>query len=469
MLRQRLHNFFFRSNRSAAVSAATAPHGVEQKKHNLSRSDISPGALQVVEQLTGAGFSVYVVGGCVRDLLLGLHPKDFDVATDATPEQVVKICRRSRIIGRRFRIVHVRYGREIVEVTTFRAQHEEGGHMGAELSRKSDQGLLLRDNVFGSIEEDARRRDFTVNALYYNPSDNSLYDYANGMADIKARVLRIIGDPATRYREDPVRMLRACRFAAKLGFSIDPATAQPLFDLGHLLGEVAAARLYDEVLKLFMNGQALATYRFLDQYGLFLQLFPVNAASFGKDQTFNRNFVEQALVNTDKRVRNGQRVTPAFLLAALLWPALCAARDRLIARGETPIYATQQAANEVVTAQLNRITMPRRFTLPMREIWDLQLRLPNRTGNRASRLVELPRFRAGYDFLLLREEVGEDLNGLGRWWTKYQEANADVRQTLVNEVAPAGTGRPRRGRRRSKNPDHKNTNPSNSNPSNSNP
>ncbi len=423
----------------------------------------------MVEQLTARGFSVYVVGGCVRDLLLGLHPKDFDVATDATPEQVEKICRRARIIGRRFRIVHVRCGREIVEVTTFRAQHDEDGHIGAELSRRSDQGLLLRDNVFGSIEEDARRRDFTVNALYYNPSDNTLYDYANGMADIKARVLRIIGEPATRYREDPVRMLRACRFAAKLGFSIDAATARPMLELGHLLGEVASARLYDEVLKLFMNGQALATYRLLDQYGLFLQLFPVNTASFGADQTFNRNFVEQALVNTDKRVRNGQRVTPAFLLGALLWPALCATRDRLIARGETPVYAAQQAANEVVAAQLNRITMPRRFTLPMREIWDLQQRLPNRAGNRASRLVELPRFRAGYDFLLLREQAGEDLNGLGHWWTQYQEANTDVRQTLVSAVASAGTGRPRRRRRRSKNPDHKNSNSGKSNPGKSNP
>ncbi len=454
MLKQRLHNFFFRGNRSATVSTTALPHGVEQKKHNLSRSDISPGALQVVEQLTAAGFSVYVVGGCVRDLLLGLHPKDFDVATDATPEQVEKICRRARIIGRRFRIVHVRCGREIVEVTTFRAQHDENGDIGAEFSHRSDQGLLLRDNVFGSIEEDARRRDFTVNALYYNPTDNTLYDYANGMADLEARVLRIIGDPATRYREDPVRMLRACRFAAKLGFSIHSATAQPIFELGHLLGEVASARLYDEVLKLFMNGQALATFRLLDQYGLFLQLFPVNTASFGAEQTFNRNFVEQALVNTDKRVRNGQRVTPAFLLGALLWPALCATRDRLIAGGETPVYATQQAANEVVAAQLNRITMPRRFTLPMREIWDLQQRLPNRTGNRASRLVELPRFRAGYDFLLLREQAGEDLNGLGRWWTEYQEANSDVRQTLVNAVASSGPGRRRRRRRHGKKPDH---------------
>lgn len=450
MLKQRLQNFFFRSSKSAAVATGTAQYGVALKKHNLSPADISPGALHVVEQLTQAGFSAYVVGGCVRDLLLDLRPKDFDVATDATPEQVEKVCRRSRIIGRRFKIVHVRSGREIVEVTTFRAQHSDARQVSTELSNKSAQGLLLRDNVFGSIEEDARRRDFTVNAMYYHPQDNALYDYANGMADIKARVLRIIGDPPTRYREDPVRMLRACRFAAKLGFALDIPTAQPLFELGHLLGEVAAARLYDETLKLFMNGQALATYRLLDEYGLFLQLFPVNAACFGEDQIFNRNFVEQALVNTDKRVRTGQRVTPAFLMAALLWPAVCAARDRLQACGETPVYAAQQAANEVVGQQINRLTIPRRFTLPMREIWDLQLRLSNRSGKRANRLMELPRFRAGYDFVLLREQAGENLDGLGHWWTRYQEANVDDRQALVNELGTSRSGQPGRRRRRGK-------------------
>src|SRR5690606_13210788 len=359
---------------------------------------------------------------------------------------------RSRIVGRRFRIVHVHMGREVIEVTTFRAGHGEGDQRNAV---QSDQGMLLRDNVFGNILEDAMRRDFTVNALYYHPSDNTLLDYANGLEDIERRRLVIIGDPETRYREDPVRMLRAARFAAKLGFAISPETAAPIHSLAHLLGEIPPARLFDEVLKLFLSGSALATFRQLQDHNLAGQLFPQTQACIDGDETgFYQNFVEQALANSDKRIRNNQRVTPAFLLAALLWPPVVKEMARYQGRNETPAMAMQKAGGLVVSRQMERIAIPRRFSQPMREIWDLQLRLPKRYGNRAEHLVSLPRFRAAYDFLLLREQSGEDLDGVGHWWTRYQEADEQGRRNLVEalETPREGGKRKRKRRPRSKAP-----------------
>lgn len=423
------------------------PHIVAPRDHPLNPGDISRGARKVVETLEAEGFEAFVVGGCVRDMLLELRPKDFDVATDATPEQVKELFRRARVVGRRFRIAHVYFGGETVEVTTFRAGHS--GDDGRK-ARRSDDGMLLRDNVYGDIDEDARRRDFTINALYYHPHDNTLYDYANGLRDIERRQLVAIGDPPTRYREDPVRMLRAARFAAKLAFQIAPDTAAPIEPLGNLLTQVAPARLFDEFLKLFLAGHALATFHLLQDYHLFGHLFPETRKCLEEegDDGFYHTFIDQALTNTDLRVRGGKSVTPAFLLAAFLWPVVVKEQAALEAGGESPPMALQKAAGRVIGRQVERIAIPRRFSQPMREIWELQQRLPKRHGTRAEHLVSLPRFRAAYDFLLLREESGEDLDGLGHWWTKYQDADDRGRRNMVEALGPASKGRGRRKRRR---------------------
>ncbi len=400
----------------------------------------------MVEQLVSDGYEAYLVGGCVRDLLLGMHPKDYDVATDATPEQVSNLFRRARIIGRRFQIVHVRMGPEIIEVTTFRAQHSSE-HKGKDQSRRSSKGMLLRDNIFGSIAEDACRRDFTMNALYYHPQDNSVFDYANGLRDIKQRLIRVIGNAEERYREDPVRMLRAVRFAAKLGFSIEEDSARPIHKQGHLLADIPPARLFDELLKLLMNGHALATFHLLRDFGLLRFLFPATDEALSNDPGYYLPFLEQAMTNTDKRIRANKRVTPAFLLGALLWPAVQEARKKLERDNISPIYTLQQAAGDVIHRACQRIAIPRRFSMPMREIWELQLRLPRRAGTQAQRLVENPRFRAGYDFLLLREDAGELESGLGDWWTRYQDADEHKRHEMASNLDQPREQRSRRRRR----------------------
>ena len=423
-----------------------APHIVAAGQHPIEPQDISRGATEVVETLEKAGYNAYVVGGCVRDLLLGLHPKDFDVATDATPEQVKDLFRRARIVGRRFRIVHVRFGREIVEVTTFRAHHSSGSGQSKERSKRSQEGMLLRDNVFGSINDDAIRRDFTINALYYHPTDNTVYDYANGLADIDSKTLRIIGEPLTRYQEDPVRMLRAARFAARLGFTLDPDTAAAIKPSAPLLASIPPPRLYDETIKLFMNGKALETWQQLEAYGLDQQLFPESVALL-EDNEFYRQFIAQALGNTDQRIESGKHVTPAFLLAALLWPAVCEARKAFEAKGEVPVRALQRAAAEVTERQVSRLAIPKRFSMPMREIWEFQPRLFKRGGQQAARLLGQARFRAAYDFLLLREQSGEYVQGLGEWWTQYQDADEDQRELLVKALGQQGRSRKPRNRK----------------------
>lgn len=425
---------------------ANGPQILGAGDHPIKPRDISSGASKVVDILEDNKFQAFVVGGCVRDILLGRHPKDFDVATNATPEQAKALFRRARIVGRRFRIVHVHMGRDMVEVTTFRANHGGEGQRGAQ---QSDRGMLLRDNVFGDISEDAQRRDFTVNALYYHPRDNTLYDYADGLSDIESRQLRIIGDPETRFREDPVRMLRAARFAAKLDFTIEPATAEAIPRLAPLLRDIPPARLFDEWLKLFLNGHALGTFRALRQLNLFGQLFPAVEPLLSADDGFNLRFVEQAMANTDARIHDGKRVTPAFLLAALLWPVVVKSSANLQGRGENPAMALQKAGGQAIAQQVERLAIPRRFTLPMREIWDLQERLPLRHGRRAEHLVELPRFRAGYDFVLLREQAGEELGGLGHWWTRYQDAGEGERHAMVKALGSGSQeGKKRRRRRR---------------------
>lgn len=417
---------------------------IGRSEHGLNNELISPNALNVISELQKAGYSAFLVGGGIRDILLDGQPKDFDVATNATPEEVKRSFRNAMIIGRRFRIVHVRFGREIIEVTTFRAHHEQSENRRE--AQRSQTGMLLRDNVFGDIQSDAIRRDFTVNALYYDPSSGDLVDYTHGLHDLQLRELNMIGEPADRYREDPVRMLRAVRFSAKLGFVIGESTAKPISRMAHLLTDVSPARLFDEVLKLLMNGSATATLALLREHNLFSQLFPQTDQLINQD-AFAEKLVEQAMVNTDKRIRRGKRVTPAFIYAVFLWPALQVASKQLIQREKlSPQDAMQKAAQGVVGQQLAATSIPKRFLIPMREIWSLQLRLPKREGRRAFLLLEHPRFRAAYDFLLLREDAGENLDNLGLWWTRFQEADADARETMISEI-PGPRKRRRKPRR----------------------
>lgn len=420
-------------------STIVTPVTIARDEHCISRANISQAALKVLYRLKDSGYQAHLVGGGVRDLLLGREPKDFDVATDATPEEVREVFRNSRLIGRRFRLAHVRFGREIIEVATFRA-----GQSVEQVEHQTDNGMILRDNVYGSIEEDALRRDFTVNALYYNIHDFSVIDYAGGMRDLEDGLLRLMGDPETRYREDPVRMLRAARFAAKLGFRIEPATEAPIATLANLLGDVPAARLFEEVLKLFMAGHAVSSFESLRQHGLFGQLFPdTEQALATQEQGFPHTLVLKGLENTDARIAEGKPVTPAFLFAVLLWEPVRLRWLALQGEGLAPYTALQAATGEILERQLARVSIPRRFGTPMREIWSLQSRFSHTKGKRPHRLAAHPRFRAAYDFLLLRASAGEADPELAQWWTDFQESGQ----------APAASGEtaddaPRKRRRR---------------------
>ncbi len=434
------------------TSASQAATRISRDGHPVSRKHISDNALKVMSRLSSQGFEAYLVGGAVRDLLLGGHPKDFDVATDATPEEVHELFRNSRIIGRRFRIVHVRFGREIIEVTTFRGHHDSDdpdADSRKPSAKKADSGMLLRDNVYGSLEEDAVRRDFTVNALYYSSKDFCVYDYVDGLRDLEMQEIRIIGDAEKRYREDPVRMLRAVRFAAKLGFTIADETAEPIAGLAHMLEAIPAARLFDEMLKLFMAGYARPTFRLLCEYQLLEHLFPATASEIEESPRAG-DLIEAAMASTDARVAEDKPVTPAFILAALLWPSVDELRKRLEDNGMAPLDALAEASQSLISEQLHHIAIPRRFTTPMREIWEFQLRLVKRRGRGAVKMLSHRRFRAAYDFLLLREASGEDLGGLGKYWTEMQEKHPDV----VVETGPADDAppKPRRRRRRRKRP-----------------
>ena len=414
---------------------------------SINPEKISPNALKVIQRLESEGFSGYLVGGGVRDILLGGKPKDFDVSTDATPEQVRELFRNSRIIGRRFRIVHVLFGREVIEVTTFRGHHPAGDNSNTgKHAVTSDSGRLLRDNIYGSIEEDALRRDFTINALYYSPASGKVLDFCDGLKDLQDRKLRLIGDPATRYREDPVRMLRAARFCARLEFDLSPEVVAPFAQLAPLLHDIPPARMFDEVLKLFMSGAALATYRELQRHHIFGFLFPASQRILQQNDEVSRHFIESMLRNTDLRIKQGKPVTPAFLYGAFLWPAVEQQSRALTKQGEAPIPARQQAGMASIEHQLQYTSIPRRFSTPMREIWDLQYRLENPRG--PEHLVTLPRFRAAYDFLLLREQAGEDTAGMADWWTRYQEADEQQRQDLGKELRPRPRKRKPRKKRR---------------------
>ena len=414
-----------------------APRIVSRDAHNISRKQISQNALRVLYKLNEAGFDAYLVGGAVRDLLVGGHPKDFDVATNATPEQVKALFRNCRLIGRRFRLAHVIYGPEIIEVATFRANSDDGTG-DRELH---EGGRLLRDNVYGTIEDDAVRRDFTVNALYYGVRDFSVIDYVGGWEDIQHRTLRLIGDPEQRYREDPVRMLRAVRLAAKLGFSIDPASAELIPRLAPLIAEAPPARLFDEMLKMFLAGHGEASFDALDQHGLLAVILPETAAALADDHDGRqRAMVRQALANTDDRVRSGKTVTPAFLFAALLWPAFRRELGLLADQGLDPLNMQQRAADRVTLHQAHRIAMPRRFSIPMQEIWLLQARFDIRQRKRVFRLLAHPRFRAAYDFLALRTVEQPELAEPVAFWTEAQTLSHDgLAERLVAAPPVQGT------------------------------
>ena len=416
---------------------------IPRSAHQISRANISEGALKVLYRLKDGGFDAYLVGGGVRDLLLGRTPKDFDVATDARPEKVKELFRNCRLIGRRFRLAHVRFGREIVEVATFRAGHAQAAQDAGQLS---DEGRILRDNVYGSMEEDAYRRDFSINGLYYNIRDFSVIDYMGAMQDLETGVVRIIGDPAVRFREDPVRILRAIRFAAKLDFVLEPQTAASMCEFAPLLKDIPPARLFDEVLKLFLNGAASRTYGLLCEFGVFEYLFPQTAKYTAEQSGYA--LLEQALENTDLRLAEDKPVTPGFLFAALLWEPMQRLCARYKAQGASDYDALETAGVDVLTVQSGRVALPRRFAYMAREIWQLQPRFERRRGRRPFGLLSHPRFRAAYDFLLLRAQAGEGVDELATWWTEFQESGATgEKRTAAAEGRPARRRRSRRSKR----------------------
>ncbi|NJC43057.1 polynucleotide adenylyltransferase PcnB [Xanthomonas arboricola] len=420
---------------------------IPRDQHTISRKDISPNALRVLYRLRESGFGAYLVGGAVRDLLVGGHPKDFDVATSATPEEVKALFRNCRLIGRRFRLAHVVFGREIIEVATFRANIDDGSG-----DRELDNGRLVRDNVYGTIEDDAIRRDFTCNALYYAIEDFSVRDYCGGFEDVQARLMKLIGDPELRYQEDPVRMLRAVRLAAKLNFDIEAGTADPIPRLAGLLSEAAPARLFEEILKLFLSGHGVASFEGLERYGLLGALFPESAAALRSNRSGAlRAMVLEGLRNTDARVANDEPVSPAFLFALLLWPAFCRTLMGLQAQGVQPEDAQRRAADRVTLHQLERVALPRRFSLPMQEIWLLQTRFSSRQRKRVFRTLSHPRFRAAFDFLVLRQFASADHAADVEFWREAQKSSG---QELVDAIETAQAdhegeeGAPRKRRRR---------------------
>jgi len=427
------------------------PQIVPRAEHNISRDDISKNALKVLYRLHNAGYQAFLVGGCVRDELLELHPKDFDVATNARPEEVKALFGNCRLIGRRFRLAHVRFGPEIIEVATFRASvADEEDHADAV---KDTHGRILRDNVYGTIEEDVWRRDFTCNALYYNIADFSVWDFVGGVEDIRQRRLVLIGDPARRLREDPVRMLRAVRFAAKLGFEIDPAVEKAMHDCFGLLASVPPARLFDEFLKMFQAGFAKRTFELLWHYRLFDQLFPETARELDRSEAFGR-FVQAALVNTDRRVAEGKSVTPMFLLGVFFWEPVRRRAARILDKeGGNESHALAIAALELSSAQQRNISIPKRFTGPMREMLALQPRFDVMRGRRGLKLLEHRRFRAAYDFLMLRAESGDVDEQVAKFWTDIQLQGPEERQSAFEISGQAGkSGKQRRPRRRRRPP-----------------
>ena len=422
-----------------AVASHHEPAVIPVSRHGITRDRISSGSRRVCEGLQQQGHKAYVVGGAVRDLLIGAEPKDFDIATDATPDEIRRAFRRSRAIGRRFQIVHVMMGQETIEVTTFRGMLDAN-------TKTDEHGRVLHDNVFGSQADDAARRDFTANALYYDPASEAIIDYHHGVADLKQKTLRMIGEPRARYREDPVRMLRAVRLAAKLGLMIDPAASKPIREMAELLENVPPARLFDEMLKLLTSGHAVNCITRLRDEGLHHGLLPLLDVIL--EQPLGEKFVMLALANTDDRVRAGKGISPGFLFATLLWHEVLAHWEKLKAAGETKIPALYQAMDTVLDVQGEKLAITRRIAGDIKDIWSLQPRFESRAGKRPYGLLEHPRFRAGYDFLLLRAESGEIEAELGDWWTRFQNADGEGRAQMLLPGQPGD----RKRRRRRRNP-----------------
>ncbi|MDO6388352.1 MULTISPECIES: polynucleotide adenylyltransferase PcnB [unclassified Uliginosibacterium] len=437
MIRKLLRRVFKKAPASLPVAEAAA---IPLELHGIRREMVSPASRKVCHVLQEAGFKAYVVGGAVRDLIARIDPKDFDVATNATPEEVRHLFRRSRIIGRRFRIVHVMSGPETIEVSTFRALHDED-------TVTDEHGRVLHDNTWGTIEADATRRDFTVNALYYDPTTETVLDFHHGVADLKQKTMRVIGDPATRYREDPVRMLRAVRLAAKLDLALDPDARKPIREMSELLANVPAARLFDEMLKLLSSGYAVVSLKRLRDEGLHHGLLPLLDVILEQPQ--GEKFVWLALENTDERVRAGKPISPGFLFATLLWNEVLSNWSARKERGEYPQPALFEAMDEVLASQAEKLAITRRIAGDITEIWALQPRFEKRAGKAPFRLIEQPRFRAAYDFLRLRAESGEIEMALPDWWDDFANANTDDRETmLVADKKGDGAARKRRPRRR---------------------
>ncbi len=409
------------------------------KEHAINPQLVSPNALRVTQTLQEAGFKAFVVGGAVRDLLLGIKPKDFDIATNATPEQVKRLFRRAFIIGKRFQIVHVMLGQEQLEVTTFRGASSDG-------SPKDEHGRVLRDNTFGEQHEDAVRRDFTINAMYYDPATQTVLDYHGGIADIRAKTLRMIGVPEARYREDPVRLLRVVRFAAKLNFTIEPATSAPIAVMATLINNVPAARVFDEMLKLLMSGQALACLQQLRKQGLHHGLLPLLDVVL--EQPMGEKFVTLALANTDLRIQQGKPVSPGFLFASLLWHQVLEKWTAYQAAGEYPIPALHLAADDVLNTQTEKLALQRKIASDMRDIWAMQPRFERRIGKSPYKLLEHLRLRAGYDFLLLRCASGEIDSEIGEWWTEFMAADGGGREALLARKTKATESAPAKKRPR---------------------
>ncbi len=435
MIRKLLRRVFRRGDSPVVGAPALIPVA----RHGIRREHISPGARRTCETLQAARFKAYVVGGAVRDLIAGITPKDYDIATNATPDQVRAAFRRSRIIGRRFQIVHVMQGAETLEVSTFRAVHDAA-------TAKDEHGRVLRDNIFGSMAEDAARRDFTVNALYYDPATETVHDYHHGVADLQQKTLRMIGDPAVRYREDPVRMLRAVRLSAKLGLNLDPAVRAPIREMAGLMENVPAARVFDEMLKLLFSGHAVECVKRLRDDGLHHGLLPLLDVIL--EQPLGEKFVFLALTSTDARVKAGKSLSPGYLFATLLWHEVLANWEVRKARGELPIPALYEAMDEILDMQGEKLAITRRIAGDIKEIWVLQPRFEKRAGKSPYRLLEQARFRAAYDFLVLRAQSGEIDQELADWWLAFQN-DPVAREALL---LPASSEPKKRRRRRRRKP-----------------
>lgn len=431
------------------------PVQLPASQHSITADSLNPKATDIVKELIRSGYEAYLVGGCVRDLLIGNRPKDFDIATNATPEQVCKLLKRSRIVGQRFKIVHVRAGRDIFEVTTFRrglgehaslsdtlkANRSKSSHSDKVL-RSNDQGMLTRDNNYGSVVDDALRRDFSINAFYYDVQTSAVLDYTGGLEDLKNKTLRIIGEPNQRFREDPVRMLRALRFKAKLDFEIEAETDAAIEKNGGLLTQVSSARLFDEMLKLLMSGYGQRTWQLLLEYQFHHHLLSAIAEDIDSNLHQSAEVIYQSLKNTDQRIRQDKPVTPAFLYAALLWPAVEASVDVL--QSNHPRWkALQLAAFEVIDSVSMSITIPKRFALMTRDIWQLQSNLETAKGGKAIKLLSHPRFRAAYDFLLMRESAGNIEKGRGQFWTELQASNPDQKYIPQSRRSKPSRAKPR--------------------------